>query len=249
MPERDGVAEAERIADGQHHVADLQVLRVAERDRRQVVGIGLQYGDVRLRIGAADLRRKAAAVASTSWMSSAPWMTWWFVITKPSGETITPEPRLVWRCACPGGRVRGSSGGTAGRRPAECASARPCSCRCSRPRASPSSRRPRTRRPWPPSTGVVVSCVTMTLPGRPAGRGSRSGRSVETTNSAATQSVQACAKKSQNSAEHGESIVGGADRDGWGRCRRRQADRNRLIRQRFPRHSVVGLPASGSNPV
>jgi len=38
----------------------------------------------------------------------------------------------------------------------------------------------------------------MTLPGRTAaGRGIRSGRSVETTNSAATQSVQACAKKSQ----------------------------------------------------
>ena len=37
MPARHRVAESERIADRQHDVADLQVLRVAERDRRQAV--------------------------------------------------------------------------------------------------------------------------------------------------------------------------------------------------------------------
>ena len=47
-------------------------------------------------------------------------------------------------------------------------------------------------------TGVAVSCVTITLPARPFTRGSRSGRSVATTKSAARHSVQACAKRSQN---------------------------------------------------
>src|SRR3954471_15286090 len=49
-----------------------------------------------------------------------------------------------------------------------------------------------------PTSGVAVSCVTITLPARPFVRAIRSGRNVATTNSAARHSVQAWAKKSQN---------------------------------------------------
>ena len=50
-----------------------------------------------------------------------------------------------------------------------------------------------------PASGVLVSCSSTTpLSPRCPNRGRRSGRSVETTNSAATHSVQAWAKMSQN---------------------------------------------------
>ena len=60
--ERHRVAEAERIADREHDVADLQVVRVRERHRGQILVIRLQHREVGFRIGAAHVRRQAPAV-------------------------------------------------------------------------------------------------------------------------------------------------------------------------------------------
>ncbi len=60
--ERHGVAETERVADGEHEVAHAHALEATERDRRQVVALGLEHGEVRLRIGAAHARLQPAAI-------------------------------------------------------------------------------------------------------------------------------------------------------------------------------------------
>ena len=52
---RDGLADAERIADGQDHVAHLQLVAVCQRDRRQVLPLHLQHRGVCGRVGADDL--------------------------------------------------------------------------------------------------------------------------------------------------------------------------------------------------
>ncbi len=62
MPDGHRVAEAERIADREHRVADLHVLDRAQRDRREAGGVCLQDGEIGLGVGAADLRLQAATV-------------------------------------------------------------------------------------------------------------------------------------------------------------------------------------------
>ncbi len=57
-------------------------------------------------------------------------------------------------------------------------------------------------------TGVDVSCSSTTCPDFSLKRGTRSGRSVVTTNSAARHSVQACANTSQKRRSKGTSQVG-----------------------------------------
>ena len=36
-----GLADAERITDRQHHIADLQIVGIAERDHRKALAVGL----------------------------------------------------------------------------------------------------------------------------------------------------------------------------------------------------------------
>ena len=62
MPRRHGLADAEGIADREHAVADLDLVAVGEGDRRQVLGVDLDDGDVGLRVAADDLGRQLAAV-------------------------------------------------------------------------------------------------------------------------------------------------------------------------------------------
>ena len=60
---RHGLADAERIADRQRVVADLHFGRIAQRNRwLNLSPVQLQHRDVRLRIGADDLRLELALV-------------------------------------------------------------------------------------------------------------------------------------------------------------------------------------------
>ena len=53
-----GLAEAEGIADGDHEIADLELVGVADRQRDQVVRLDLQHGDVGPGIAADQLGGK-----------------------------------------------------------------------------------------------------------------------------------------------------------------------------------------------
>ncbi|MNF01104.1 hypothetical protein D3C80_2000440 [compost metagenome] len=59
---RHRLADAERVADGQHHVTDLYVLEPAQRDRGQVLERHFQHGQVGFRVGAHHLGVGLAAV-------------------------------------------------------------------------------------------------------------------------------------------------------------------------------------------
>ncbi len=59
---RDRLAEAERVADREHDLADLEAVGAAERDRRQVGQVDLQQRELALRVRADDPRRRDAAV-------------------------------------------------------------------------------------------------------------------------------------------------------------------------------------------
>ena len=63
MPWRGGLLEAVRRADGEHRVADLELARVAQAHRRQVLGVDAQHRDVGHRVGAQHLGRELAPVA------------------------------------------------------------------------------------------------------------------------------------------------------------------------------------------
>ena len=52
---RDGRVQVERVADGQHPFAHLELLGVAEGKRLEILGLDLDQGDVRAGIGADDL--------------------------------------------------------------------------------------------------------------------------------------------------------------------------------------------------
>ncbi len=58
----DGLADAEGVADGQHHVAYLDVLDAPQRDRRQVLERDLEHGQVGFRVRAHDLGVGLAAI-------------------------------------------------------------------------------------------------------------------------------------------------------------------------------------------
>ena len=58
-----GLADAERIADGEHEIADLRVARVGEGERRQrLAGVDAQHGEVDARVRQHQLAREFAAV-------------------------------------------------------------------------------------------------------------------------------------------------------------------------------------------
>ena len=58
----DGLAEAEGVADGDDVVAHLQCVGVRERQRRQRICVDLEQRDIRLGVGAHQLRLERAAV-------------------------------------------------------------------------------------------------------------------------------------------------------------------------------------------
>ena len=60
---RHGLADTEGIADGEHNVADFQLVAVAQRDGGQVFRVNLQHGHVRRRVGADDFGGEFFAVA------------------------------------------------------------------------------------------------------------------------------------------------------------------------------------------
>ena len=57
-----GLADAKRIADRQYRIAYLQAFRIAQRDCRQLLDLGLQHGQVGIGIGADDACHGAAAI-------------------------------------------------------------------------------------------------------------------------------------------------------------------------------------------
>jgi len=59
----DRLSDAERIADREHHVADLHRIGVAQHDRREVARLDLEHREIGLRVGADDLRRRRFALA------------------------------------------------------------------------------------------------------------------------------------------------------------------------------------------
>ena len=59
---RDRLSDAERIADGEHHVADAQRVRRAEADRRKVLRVEAQHREIGLGIDADHFREQLLAV-------------------------------------------------------------------------------------------------------------------------------------------------------------------------------------------
>ena len=57
---RHRLADAERIADRQHDVADADGIGVTERQRLQIRAVDLQHGEIARRVGADHLRLEAA---------------------------------------------------------------------------------------------------------------------------------------------------------------------------------------------
>ena len=71
--ERDRLVEhAERIADRQHPLGDLQLRRIAPGQRRQVAGVDLEHRQVGRLVDADDLRRAARACPASVTETSAP---------------------------------------------------------------------------------------------------------------------------------------------------------------------------------
>ena len=93
---RHRLLEAEGRADGQHPVADLDLVGVAEGGRGEgAAALEPQHGE----IGALVDARRAWPCAScrppsTTSISVARSTTWALVSTMPDGSTMTPEPRL-----------------------------------------------------------------------------------------------------------------------------------------------------------
>ena len=59
---RHGLADAERVADGEHHVTHLQRVRAAEGDRRQVARLDFQHSKVAFGVSADQLGFELAAI-------------------------------------------------------------------------------------------------------------------------------------------------------------------------------------------
>ena len=62
MPEVTVWPDAERVADGQHHVAHARLVRIGERHRAQPGGLHLQHRQVARRVVANDRRGQHAAI-------------------------------------------------------------------------------------------------------------------------------------------------------------------------------------------
>ena len=96
-----GLPDAERIADREHHVADLQRVGIGEFERgKALAAASLMRSTARSEreslstISASNSRLSASE--TLTW--SAPSMTWLLVTTRPEASTITPEPSE--RCTC-----------------------------------------------------------------------------------------------------------------------------------------------------
>jgi hypothetical protein len=88
------LAHAERIADRDHEVADLQQVAVRQRDRGEVLRRDAHQGDVGVRVRAEELGLAPCARRPASpETSSASSTTWLLVSTRPRwASMITPEP-------------------------------------------------------------------------------------------------------------------------------------------------------------
>lgn len=62
MPEVTVCFDAERVSDGQDHIADLQCVGVGKRHHRQSVERDLQHRHIAFRVGAHHGGRRAAAI-------------------------------------------------------------------------------------------------------------------------------------------------------------------------------------------
>src|SRR5262249_12947223 len=60
--DREGESFAERVSNGEYPFADPGVIAVAERDRRQVLRVDLEDGDIRVGIGSYNLGLELSAV-------------------------------------------------------------------------------------------------------------------------------------------------------------------------------------------
>jgi len=61
---RYSLSDPERVADSQHDVADMRLVRLSEGNRRKVVAdIHLDHGEIRVRVGAHDMALGGAAVS------------------------------------------------------------------------------------------------------------------------------------------------------------------------------------------
>ena len=98
---RDRLAHAERIADGQHEVADLERVRIAKLERGNgpaplSLSTARSVRGSRSTMSAASSRRSASDTLTSVMFS----MTWLLVTTKPAGSTMTPEPSDRWTRSC-----------------------------------------------------------------------------------------------------------------------------------------------------
>src|SRR5262249_50716093 len=96
--------ESEGVADRDHGVADLDLRRVAERERVGAVGvIDLEQRDVRRRSTPTVFACWVAPSPSCTFTPFAPSAAWAFVRLCPSLSIRKPEPVAVlcWRCGNP----------------------------------------------------------------------------------------------------------------------------------------------------
>src|SRR6202023_169115 len=59
---RHGLADTERIADGEHDVTHFDLVAIRQRQERQIARFNLDYSNIRFRIAADDFAGKLAAV-------------------------------------------------------------------------------------------------------------------------------------------------------------------------------------------
>ena len=77
----DGAAEAERVADGDHVLADAHRVAVAERQLRQAAGVDLDEREVGLLVGADHLGVELAVVGDLAPSGSSASSTTWLLVT------------------------------------------------------------------------------------------------------------------------------------------------------------------------
>jgi len=74
-----GLADAERIADCQHHITDRCLINLRQRDGRQIRQVDLDHGEIGFRIGAHHFGRGLATISNATSISSAASTTWLLV--------------------------------------------------------------------------------------------------------------------------------------------------------------------------
>ena len=253
--QRHRAAESERVADGQHHVADLEILGVAEGHRRAGLSSSAlstarsDSGSVPRTCAAPAARRRAPAGCRRRRRSRDDWSA-----RSLRRETITPEPRLVcFRCgraleigkeAAEQRVVRKRIAGADGLAGVDVHDRRHgllCGVRIARDAG-------RLRSAWRPR------CVTMTLPALPDSA-RQQVRAQRRDDEQRRHAERAGLREEQPEAvQHGVSIVVRRLR-GAVAGRRRGATRSRARKRadsgrcNAGESVVVRLPADGANPV